>query len=150
VRKDLADRANPPATKLPGVKARFLLALLAVLVSVSTGCNGCKGKTSDRTKVAVSIFPLYDLVRRVAGPDADVSLVLPPGHSEHTFDPTPKEVEEVAQVKLGVGVGLGMDTWMDKLMKDAAPAAKYLKVGDRVHTLVIKDDPIGDEAAQRT
>ena len=78
---------------LPGVKARLLLVILAVLVSISTGCNGCKGKTSDRTKVAVSIFPLYDIVRRIAGPDADVSLVLPPGHSEHTFDPTPKEVD---------------------------------------------------------
>ena len=143
-------KGNGAGAKLVGVKARLVLVLvLAALVSVFAGCNSCKGKTSDRTKVAVSIFPLYDIVRRVAGPDADVSLVLPPGHSEHTFDPTPKEVEEVAQVKLGVGVGLGMDTWMDKLMKDAAPTAKLLKVGDRVPTLIIKEDPIGDEAAHK-
>jgi zinc transport system substrate-binding protein len=40
-------------------------------------------------------------------------------------------------------VGLGLDPWMEKLMKDAAPTARVVKVGDRVPTLTIKDDPIG-------
>jgi zinc transport system substrate-binding protein len=40
-------------------------------------------------------------------------------------------------------VGLGLDPWMEKLMKEAAPKARLLKVGDRVPTLPIKDDPIG-------
>jgi zinc transport system substrate-binding protein len=99
--------------------------------------------TPGRTRVAVSIFPIYDLVRRVAGPDADVMLLLQPGHNEHTFDPTPKDIEAAAQSKLGVMVGLGLDPWMEKLMKEAAPTARILKVGDRVPTLTIKDDPIG-------
>jgi zinc transport system substrate-binding protein len=46
-------------------------------------------------------------------------------------------------------VGLGLDPWMEKLMKDAAPKARILKVGDRVPTLSIKDDPIGDEEADK-
>jgi len=91
----------------------------------------------------VSIFPIYDLVRRVAGPDADVTLLLQPGKSEHSFDPTPKDIEAAAQAKLGVVVGLGLDPWMEKLMKDAAPSARILKVGDRVPTLTIKEDPVG-------
>jgi zinc transport system substrate-binding protein len=91
----------------------------------------------------VSIFPIYDLVRRVAGPDADVTLLLQPGHNEHHFDPTPKDVELAAQAKLGVMVGLGLDPWMEKLLHDAAPTARVLKLGDRVPTLTIKDDPIG-------
>ena len=94
-------------------------------------------------KVAVSIFPIYDLVRRVAGPDADVSLLLQPGHNEHSFDPTPKDIETASQAKLGVMVGLGLDPWMEKLMKEAAPSARLLKVGDRVPTLTIKQDPVG-------
>lgn len=94
-------------------------------------------------RVIVSIFPIYDLVRRVAGPDADVTLLLQPGHNEHHFDPTPKDVELATQAKLGVMVGLGLDPWMEKLLHDAAPSARVLKVGDRVPTLTIKDDPIG-------
>ncbi|MBX3232959.1 MAG: zinc ABC transporter substrate-binding protein [Labilithrix sp.] len=124
------------------------LAFVILLLSAIglQGCKGCqKSGGSDRLKVAVSIFPIYDLVRRVAGPDADVSLLLQPGRNEHHFDPTPRDVEAAAASKLGVMVGLGLDPWMEKLMKDAAPDARILKVGDRVPILTIKDDPIGAE-----
>ncbi len=99
--------------------------------------------------VAVSIFPIFDLTRRVAGPDADVALLLPPGHNEHHFDPTPKEVEEVSRAQVGVMVGLGLDPWMEKLLRDAAPTAKVLKVGDRVPTLTIDNEMVGSEEADK-
>lgn len=125
--------------------ARLASVLVLALALGVSGCSSCgtPGAANDRTRVAVSIFPIYDLVRRVAGPDADVTLLLQPGHNEHTFDPTPRDVETVSRAKLGVMVGLGLDPWMEKLMKEAAPSARILKVGDQVPTLTIKDDPIG-------
>jgi len=125
--------------------AALFFLLLVALVVATPGCSSCgkSGSSNDRTHVAVSIFPIYDLVRRVAGPDADVTLLLQPGRNEHSFDPTPKDIETVARSKLGVMVGLGLDPWMEKLMKESAPNARILKVGDRVPTLTIKDDPIG-------
>ena len=36
-----------------------------------------------------------------------------------------------AKAKVGVMVGLGLDPWMEKLMKDAAPKARLVKVGNR-------------------
>jgi ABC-type Zn uptake system ZnuABC Zn-binding protein ZnuA len=120
---------------------------LFVIVLGVAACSSCKPKTESRPKVAVSIFPVYDLVRRIAGPDADVVLLLPPGKSEHTFDPTPREVEAAALSKLGVMVGLGLDPWMEKLMTSAAPSASMLKVGERVPTRVVEADPIADEEA---
>jgi zinc transport system substrate-binding protein len=121
------------------------LLVLSLLVAAISGCSSCGkgGSADDRPQVAVSIFPIYDLVRRVAGPDADVTLLLQPGRNEHSFDPTPKEVETAARAKLGVMVGLGLDPWMEKLMKESAPKARILKVGDRVPTLTIKDDSVG-------
>jgi zinc transport system substrate-binding protein len=109
--------------------------------------GACKPKNNGRTTVACSIFPVYDLTRRVAGPDADVTLLLQPGKNEHTFDPTPKEIEEVSKAKLGVMVGLGLDPWMEKLMKEAAPKARVLKVGDRVPTIAISGEAVGEEEA---
>lgn len=125
-----------------------VLGCLATLSGCSRGC-GKSGVESERMTVTVSVFPIYDLVRRVAGNDADVTLLLPPGRSEHSFDPTPKDIEAASRAKVGVMVGLGLDPWMEKLMKDAAPKARLLKVGDRVPTLMIKDDPIGDEEADK-
>jgi zinc transport system substrate-binding protein len=130
----------------------LLVLVVAVALAFLPGCSkGCgkSGGAGERLNVSVSIFPIYDLVRRVAGPDADVSLLLPPGRNEHSFDPTPKDIEAAAKAKVGVMVGLGLDPWMEKLMGDASPKARLVKVGDRVPTLTIKDDPIGDEEADK-
>lgn len=133
-------------------KRALVPAFLASLCALTPALSGCKdgcGKGSgpaaadEKPRIVVSIFPIYDLVRRVAGPDADVLLLLPPGRNEHSFDPTPRDVETTAKAKLGVMVGLGLDPWMEKLVKEAAPKARLLKVGDRVPTLPIKDDPVG-------
>lgn len=118
-------------------------------MALAAGCSGCHTASNGKMKVAVSIFPLYDLVRRVAGPDVDTILVLPPGHTEHSFDPSPKDVEQVAAAKMGVLVGLGLDPWMEKLMKSAAPKAALVKVGEHVPTLTVKEGAIGDEAADK-
>ena len=130
---------------------RLAIVVFLLATVLGSGCSKCGkgGGESDRLSVSVSIFPIYDLVRRVAGPDADVALLLPPGRNEHSFDPTPKDIENASKAKVGVMVGLGLDPWMEKLMKDAAPKARILKVGDRVPTLTIKDDPIGDEEADK-
>lgn len=125
----------------------FLTSAIAVLPGCSKGCGG--GAGGGRPTVAVSIFPIYDLTRRIAGPDADVHLLLPPGHNEHSFDPTPKDIEQAARAKVGVMVGLGLDAWMEKLMKDASPTARIIKVGDRVPTLTVKENMVGDEEADK-
>jgi len=127
---------------LRSVRTQALSLALFVLVLLP-GCPKNKPAEAQRMGVAVSIFPLFDLTRRVAGPDADVTLLLQPGHNEHAFDPTPKDVEAVSRAKLGVMVGLGLDPWMEKLVTQAAPKATVLKVGDKVKTIAIKDDPVG-------
>jgi len=131
------------------VKLRVFGLFLLGFSIASAGCDSCHAASSKGMKVAVSIFPLYDLTRRVAGPDADVILVLPPGHTEHSFDPSPRDVEQVAASKVGVLVGLGLDPWMEKLMKDAAPKAALVKVGEKVPTMTVKEGAIGDEAADK-
>lgn len=128
-----------------------MLAMLAVLPGCSSGCGkpDTSPERSERVGVTVSIFPLFDLVRRIAGPDADVMLCIQPGRNEHSFDPTPRDIENITKSKVGVMIGLGLDTWMEKLMKDAAPHASILKVGDRVPTLTVDNDPIGADEHER-
>ena len=125
----------------------FFALALSFLPACAKGC-GKSAEAGGRTQVAVSIFPIYDLVRRVAGPDADVALLVEPGHNAHSFDPTPKDIAVASKAKLGVMVGLGLDPWMETLVKQASPDARILKVGDRVPPLLIKDDARGDDQAE--
>src|SRR5688572_27477273 len=116
--------------------------LIAVGLSLSSASCGGKKASSGKPKVAVSIFPLYDVTKRIAGDRLDVVLVLPPGKSEHGYDPTPKEIARLEGAKLGIAVGLDMDGWVEGIMKNAGGTPKILRVGDKVPTIPIDVEPI--------
>ena len=97
---------------------------------------------AKKPRVAVSIFPLYDITRRIAGDRVDVQLVLPAGKSEHSYDPSPREIEALEGSTLGLAVGLDMDTWIENILKNVGnPTVVHL--GDKVKTMPINTTPIG-------
>jgi zinc transport system substrate-binding protein len=114
---------------------------------VLVACFGfaCKPKGGGKPKVAVSIFPLHDITKRIAGDRLDVVLVLPPGKSEHGYDPTPKEIARLEGTKLGIAVGLDMDGWVESIMKSAGGSPRMVHVGEKVPTIPIDVEPIGEE-----
>jgi ABC-type Zn uptake system ZnuABC Zn-binding protein ZnuA len=121
------------------------------LVLVAAGA--CEKKAGDapgeKARVAVSIFPLYDVARRVAGDRLDVVLVLPPGRTEHSYDPTPKEMARVAKSKLAISVGLGLDGWLEKIVQGAAGTnVTTLQLGPKVNPRKMTNEEVGFEAVE--
>jgi zinc transport system substrate-binding protein len=132
------------------MRAWLSICSLAVAVMI-VGCEkkgggGGGGGGGEKPKVAVSIFPLWDVTRRIAGDRLDVVLVLPAGKSEHAYDPTPKEVMRLSGTKLGIAVGLQMDTWVEKIM-DSAGKPRVVRLGEKVQTIPIDVEPIGEHEA---
>ncbi|MBI2551419.1 zinc ABC transporter substrate-binding protein [Candidatus Uhrbacteria bacterium] len=76
--------------------------------------------TPKRPMVAASLFPAYDLVRSVAGDALEVRLILPPGASPHTFEPSPKKAEELIHAKVAFVIGEGLDDWIRHVLPEAA------------------------------
>jgi zinc transport system substrate-binding protein len=96
--------------------------------------------------VTASIFPLHDIARRLAGDRLDVVLLLPPGRSEHSFDLTPREMSHVAKSRLGISVGLGMDDWLEKVLRGAAGAdVPIVQLAPRVGPRRMTAEEIGAE-----
>lgn len=116
--------------------------ILVIVLAVVAGCGNTSTGTG-KPKVAVSIFPIYDVTRRIAGDRLDVLLILPPGRSEHNYDPTPKEMAKLADAKLAIAVGLDMDTWVETIIKGATGGAKVVHLGDAVKTMPIDVAPVG-------
>ncbi len=85
----------------------FLVLSIALLL---TGA-GCTVATPDKLKVAATIPPLYDLVRTIAGDDVDTVLILPPGASPHTFEPTASTMKQLQGVSVIFEIGHGLDNW---------------------------------------
>ena len=98
-----------------------------VAMALVFGCGGRAGHAD----VAVSIFPLYDVTRRIAGDRLAVALVLPPGRSEHAFEPAPRDLARLADVKVGLVVGLDLDRWAENVMRTAGGARIVLVHGCR-------------------
>jgi zinc transport system substrate-binding protein len=116
---------------------RFLArlgALTALAVTLALGA-ACHHAPRPRAKVVASIFPIYDLTRRVAGPDADVELLEPPELSPHAYVPTPANMQQTAGASLAVTVGLDLDPWVQAAMTRMAPTGRVLRLADRVPTM---------------
>jgi len=73
-------------------------------------------------KVSATIYPLYDLVRQVAGPNAQVILILPPGSSPHTYEADPKNIQDLAGSQAVFSIGHGLDSWVESLAQNAGVA----------------------------
>jgi ABC-type Zn uptake system ZnuABC Zn-binding protein ZnuA len=80
--------------------------------------------------VAATVFPIYDIVRRLAEDRLDVQLILPPGLDVHSYEPRPRDVASLADSSLIFAVGLGLDAWAQDLARSAgAGEARVFEMG---------------------
>jgi ABC-type Zn uptake system ZnuABC Zn-binding protein ZnuA len=94
-----------------------LLATLAWTIAAGSAASQDSGPT-----LAATIFPLFDIARHVAGPAAEVTLMLPPGASPHTFEPTPSQVRALAGARVVFVIGHGLDDWAARLARSTGAA----------------------------
>ncbi|MGE3539025.1 MAG: metal ABC transporter substrate-binding protein [Candidatus Tectimicrobiota bacterium] len=80
-------------------------------------------------KVAATIFPLYDMLRQVAGAEAEVVLLVPPGASPHTFTVKPGTIRALTGCQAVFIIGHGFDDWVSRLARDAG--VKRLMLTDK-------------------
>ncbi len=96
---------------------RIVLLLFPLMVfatpAIARGMDG-------NLRVVASIAPLADFARQVGGGKVDVTLLLPAGASAHTYEPTPKTVQEVARARVFIKIGAGLEFWADRVVAAAA------------------------------
>jgi len=107
---------------------------LLVLLLLTVGCRGADDTRppDDRLVVVTSIFPVGDLVQRLAGEDARVEVLLPPGASPATFDVTPQQLRDLAHAGLFIMIGGGLDEWLSRLPEAAGGAAPLVRLSDGI------------------
>jgi zinc transport system substrate-binding protein len=95
-----------------------------VILLLAAGCTSQPGGATDKGNgtapltVAVTILPQKQFVERIAGEHARVIVLVPPGASPHTHEPTPRQLEDISSASMYFKVGSGIEferAWMDKL-----------------------------------
>lgn len=95
-------------------------------------------------KITTTIYPLYDITRQVAGDKFEVSLILPPGTSPHSYNPTPQDVLNLNNSSAVFAIGHGLDDWVIAPAKDQG--IKEVVVVDKNINLLpsVDDEHVGD------
>lgn len=105
---------------LVGRRGWILLGTL-VLASCILGCLAPAGDHAgeeEKIGVIVSIVPQAEFVERVGGEHVRVTVMVPPGASPHTYEPTANQLREVSNAQLYARVGSGIEferVWFDKI-----------------------------------
>jgi zinc transport system substrate-binding protein len=94
--------------------------ILVLLVGIITSCQS--GKIEKETNlISVSILPQKYFIERIAGNDFKVNVLIPPGASPATYEPTPMQMKDVAKSIAYFRIGhIPFETvWLNNLVKGA-------------------------------
>lgn len=138
------------------VRAAGCLAAVALVVGCTPQGGGPQGSVppaapsrSDRQPLAVltSVFPATALTQAVAGDCAAVSQLLPPGTGPHSYRASPGDLLRVGQAELLVINGLGLESFLDKLVQGAADSGLTVVDASAALTPIPVETPQHDTAA---
>ncbi|MCD4806218.1 MAG: zinc ABC transporter substrate-binding protein [Methanococcoides sp.] len=98
-----------------------ILTLIMLIATLSAaGCidNGEGASGEDRIIVAVSILPQQEFVEKIAGDNVDTVLMIPPGASPATHEPSPGQLRELTKARVYFIVGSELpfeEVWLGKI-----------------------------------
>lgn len=119
--------------------AFFVIAILTLIIFV----NACSNEQSAEKKkvITVSIAPLKYFTEKIAGNRFDIKVMLPPGASPATFDPTSRQIMELENSDLYFKAGnLPFEiTWIGKFAKEF-PKIKFINTSEGIKIIENGDD----------
>lgn len=124
-----------------GILLQKFIPLLLVLFILSA----CQSNASeDDYQIFTSIYPLQYVTERIAGDTAEVISMYPPGVDAHTYEPTTKQLTELAKSDLFVYLGAGMEGFAEHAAEALAETnLQFLEIGEN-ETLFIEGDENDD------
>lgn len=82
--------------------------------------------------VSVSIAPQKHFVERIGGDLVDVNVMVPPGASAHTYEPRPRQMQELSRARIYFTVGLEFEqSWMPRF-RSANPAMRIVATDEGI------------------
>ncbi|MFC7322494.1 metal ABC transporter solute-binding protein, Zn/Mn family [Halobacillus campisalis] len=72
-------------------------------------------ESKDELKLFTTVYPLQFFAEQIAGDQASVESILPPGSDPHTYEPTTKEMVEIAEADAFIYNGAGLEPYADKI-----------------------------------
>jgi len=107
---------------------RCLVAAAALLLTF----GGSPANAQAKLKVIASFSILGDLVRNVGGDRTVVETLVGPNGNSHIYVPSPSDAKKVADADVVVVNGLGLEGWLDRLVKASGTRAPIVVATDGI------------------
>ena len=93
--------------------------ILTLVLTLFMAAGGTAAGAEKKVKVVASFSILGDMVKNVGGDRVEVTTLVGPNGDAHVYEPTPADAKAVSAADLVIVNGLGMEGWMDRLIKTA-------------------------------
>ena len=113
---------------------RLWLIALALAVSVAPL------RAQDRLHVVTSFSILGDLARNVGGDRVSVTTLVGPDSDVHVYTPAPADAKKVADAKLLLINGLGLEGWLPRLLQSSGSKAPIILATKGIAPLKLGSD----------
>lgn len=135
--------------KLGAVRRSHAAALFATATLALAGCGSGSVQESGTAGTVLDVVAttpvVADFVRTVGGDRVHVHQILKPGVDPHDYEPSPADIQAIADAGLVVKSGVGLESWLDDTVSSAgysgtvvdASAGVDVRPGDEA-------DPAGD------
>lgn len=96
---------------------KFLLILTVGIISLVSCNNSAKNFNNEKNAITVSILPQKYFVERIVGDQFTINVMIPPGASPVTYEPTPKQMKDLVDSEVYIRIGhIEFEkSWMKKL-----------------------------------
>jgi zinc/manganese transport system substrate-binding protein len=115
---------------------RFRLWLICVLLAASAAPLHAQ----DRVNVVASFSILGDFVKNVGGDRVDVTTLVGPDGDVHVYTPAPADAKKIADAKLLIINGLGLEGWLPRLLQSSGSKAPIITATKGIAPLKVGSD----------
>lgn len=99
-------------------KLLALLAIAALIIAIVVyAIPQSQTSENENAQIAATLFPVYDIAQNITGDTMNVALILPPGTSTHTYEPTPRKLRELQNTEIIFAIGHEADDWTDQIIQ---------------------------------
>ncbi len=111
----------------------FFLCITVFILCLSTSCHRLDRNVDT---ITVSIDPLRFITEQITGNDFEIQVLVPPGSSPETYEPTSAQMLQTARSKAYIEIGLlDFEINLEQAIRENMPQVTLIKSSDRVPLL---------------
>lgn len=103
---------------------RKLIAMFILGILLTTAVAGCSQsnkasnqKADNKLNIVTTIYPEYDFTRAIVKDKANLTMLITPGASIHSYDPSPADLIKIKNADVFIYIGGESDTWVDRILE---------------------------------